>query len=110
MVVKLLEYLLALGAAQAAEQGKVALADDARGPEAELVARGVLGHAVDIAANKLHGVAAIAHGPVMAAKGLRGRTVDDSDEIIGDDDSVLAWFQGTLCNLALFDDFHCDKA
>ncbi len=110
MVVELLEYLLALVAAQAAEQGKVALADDARGSEAELVARGVFGHASDIATDKLHDVAAITHGAVMASQGLRGGAVDDGYEIIGDDDSVLACLLGTLCDLTLFDDFHCDWA
>ena len=110
MVVELLEYLLALVAAQAAEQGKVALADDARGSDAELVARDVLGHVPDIATDELHGVASIAHRAVMASLGLRGGAVDDGYEIIGDDDSVLACLLGTLCDLTLFDDFHCDWA
>ena len=106
MVVELLEYLPALVAAQAAEQGKVALANDARGSEAELVARDVLGHTSDIATDELHGVASIAHRAVMASLGLRGGAVDDGYEVSGDDDSVLAFLRGVLRDDALLYYFH----
>ena len=73
---------------------------------AEIVTTGILRHLADIAANEFHGITAVAHPRAMPAAGLGGATVDDCDEIICDDDSVLAFLCGTLRDYALLDDCH----
>ena len=73
---------------------------------AKLVAGDVLGHPSYGLANNLHGKAAIGTEEAIAAAGLAGGTVDDSNEVIGDDDSVLAFLRGVLRDEALFDDLH----
>ena len=73
---------------------------------AELLTTDVGWHAADVAADKLHRIASIAHPGAMAVGGLRGGSVDDSDEVICDDDSVLAFLRGALRNDALLYYFH----
>ena len=73
---------------------------------AELPTADVGWHAADITAHDLHGIAPIAHPRTMAALGLGGGAVDDGDEVICDDDSVLAFLRGALRNDALLEDFH----
>ena len=73
---------------------------------AEVVAAAVGRHPADIAADEFHGIASVAHPRAMAAVGLRGTAVDNGDEVICDDDSVLAFPSGVFRCEALFDDFH----
>ena len=73
---------------------------------AELLTADVGWHAADVAADKLHRIASIAHPGAMAVGGLRGGSVDDGDEVICDDDSVLAFLRGALRNDALLYYFH----
>ena len=73
---------------------------------AELLTTDVGWHAAEIAAHDPHGIAPIAHPGAMMNGGLGGGTVDNGDEVICDDDSVLAFLRGVLRNDALFEDFH----
>ena len=73
---------------------------------AELLTADVGWHAADITAYDSHGIASIAHPGAMAVGGLRGGSVDDGDEVICDDDSVLAFLRGALRNDALLYYFH----
>ena len=73
---------------------------------AELLTTGVGRHAADIAAHEVHRIAPIAHPRAMVIGGLRGGSVDDGDEVICDDDSVLAFLRGVLRNDALLYYFH----
>ena len=76
---------------------------------AELVA-GVAGrHAADVAGDGAHGSLAVAHRLVPFAPGLRGGAVDHGDEVICDDDSVLAFPGGVLRDDVLFDDVHISR-
>ena len=72
----------------------------------ELLTTDVSRHAADIAAHKLHRISAIAHPRAMVIGGLRRGSVDDGDEVICDDDSVLAFLRGVLRNDALLYYFH----
>ena len=86
--------------------GGVDIADGLCGGDAELMARCVRGQPSDDAADDGHGVAAVGHAGTPLARGLRGRAVDDGDEVICDDDSVLAFLRGVLWREALLDDSH----
>ena len=88
------------------EAEPVVTSERLRDTNAELVARHVGWHLPDIAADQQHGVAAVAHGRAMATMGLGGTAVDDCDEIIGDDDPVLAFLRGAFRYDALLEDFH----
>ncbi len=72
----------------------------------ELLAVGGFGHALNITAHQLHGVATVRAQQRMAVIALGRRTVNDGYEISGDDDSVLAFLRGVLGNERLFDYFH----
>lgn len=74
---------------------------------AEVMAAGRGGHLTDIAADELHGIVPVALPRAVAAVGLGGAAVNDGDEIICYDDSVLAFLCGILGDDGLFDDFHC---
>ena len=67
----------------------------------------VLGCLAKILSDELHRIATVGAEEAVAACGLRGGAVDDSYEIICDDDSVLAFLVGILRNDDLFDDVHC---
>ena len=69
-------------------------------------ARRVLRHVADVATGQLHGVAAIAAEQAVAILRLAGRTIDDGNEVICDDDSVLAFLRGILWDESLLDNFH----
>ena len=84
--------------------GGVDITDGLRGSDAELMARCVRGQLSDDAADDGHGVAAVGHAGTPLARGLRGGAVDDSDEVICDDDSVFAFLRGVLGDEALLDD------
>ena len=73
---------------------------------AELMAADVGGHMAYIAADKQHGVSPVAHPATMSALGLGGAAVDDGDEVICDDEAVLAFLRGILWDEALFEDCH----
>ena len=95
-----------LGHAALGKSQPVMTADGFGDAFAELLTTDIGRHAADISADYLHGIATIAHPGAMATAGLRSGTVDDSDEVICDDDSVLAFLLGVLRNDALLDDFH----
>ena len=68
-----------------------------------------LGHAGDITADQLHGIAAIGAEDAVAVVGLRRGTVNDGNEVICDDDAVLAFLLWVLRDERLFEDLHRDK-
>ena len=86
--------------------GGVDGADGLRGSDAELMARCVRGQFSDDTADDGHRITAVGHAGAPLACGLRGGAVDDGDEVICDDDSVLAFLRGVLWREALLDDFH----
>ena len=86
--------------------GGVDIADGLCGGDAELMARCVRGQPSDDAADDGHRITAVGHAGAPLARGLRGGAVDDGDEVICDDDSVLAFLRGVLWREALLDDIH----
>ena len=66
-----------------------------------------LGHLADIVGRQLHGITAIRAKQAMAIVTLRRATVDDSYEIIGYDDAVLAFLLGVFRYDALLENYHC---
>ncbi len=72
----------------------------------ELLTGGGLRHAPDISLSELHSITAVRAQDAMTVVGLRSAAVDDSNEVRGDDDSVLAFLFGILGDEILFDDFH----
>lgn len=80
--------------------------DSAGGTNTELMTGDVGWHFADIVCNDLHGKAAITHHKRVTAGGFRGGTVDNSDEITCDYETVLAFLFGGLCDLVLLDDCH----
>ena len=74
----------------------------------ESLACGILGHVANVAADQLHGISAIAVEEAVAILRLRRRTINDSYEIICDDDAVLAFLSGVLGDEVLLDDNHVD--
>ena len=88
------------------ESEPVVLGDGSGDAFAELLTADVGWHAADVAADKLHRIASIAHPGAMMIRCLRGGTVDNGDEVICDDDSVLAFLRGALRNDALLYYFH----
>ena len=86
--------------------GGVDITDGLCGSDAELMARCVRSQFLDDTADDGHGVAAVGHAGAPLARGLRGGAVDDGNEVICDDDSVLAFLRGVLWREALLDDSH----
>ena len=86
--------------------GSVDGADGSGGGETELMTGGLGGHLADDTADDGHRIAAIRHAGTPLARGLRGGTVDDGNEVICDDDSVLAFLRGVLWCEALLDNIH----
>jgi len=84
----------------------VVLADIGRNASQELVAADGLRHALDVAADELHGIAAIGAEQAVAIVALGGAAVDDGNEVRGDDDAVLAFALWVLGDEGLFDDLH----
>ena len=64
------------------------------------------GHLTDDLTDDGHRITAVGHTGAPLARGLRGGAVDDGDEVICDDDSVLAFLLRILRYETLFDDFH----
>ena len=95
------------GHADLGEAQPVMTADGFRNTFAELLAADVGRHVTDIAADEQHGIAPVAPPREVAAGSLRSRAVDDGDEVICDDDSVLAFLRGALRNDAFLYDIHC---
>ena len=81
---------------------QVVIVDVFGSSHAELMARCVSGHSAYVLGNKAHSISPVAHQGVIATRGLGCRTVDNGDEIICDDDSVLAFLRGVLRDDALF--------
>ena len=84
----------------------VMFSDSTGGTNTELMTGDVGWHFADIVCNDLHGKAAIAHHKRVTAGGFRGGTVYNSDEITCDNETVLAFLLGGLCDLVLLDDCH----
>ena len=95
------------GHADLGEAQPVMTADGFRNTFAELLAADVGRHVTDIAADEQHGIAPVAPPREVAAGSLRSGAVDDGDEVICDDDSVLAFLRGALRNDAFLYDIHC---
>ena len=85
---------------------QVAFADSCSNTDTELVARGVGGHAADVVADDGHCIAAVCHAAVVAAVGLRCRAVNDGNEVVSDDDAVLAFHCQFFGDEGLFEDCH----
>ena len=69
-----------------------------------------LWHALDIPGNEHHSVFAIAMEITVATITFTGTAIDDRNEIICDDDAVLAFLLWVLRNDCLFDNLHnCDE-
>ena len=100
-------FLGMCGHAALGEAQPVMAADGFGNPLAELLAADVGRHVTDIAADEQHGIAPVAPPREVAAGGLRSGAVDDGDEVICDDDSVLAFLRGALRNDAFLYDIHC---
>ena len=86
--------------------GGVDIADGLCGSHTELMARCVRGQPSDDAADDGHRITAVGHPGAPLARGLRSGAVDGGNEVICDDDSVLAFLRGVLWREALLDDFH----
>jgi len=63
-------------------------------------------HLADVLGDKFHGISAITVESAILMTAFRSRTVDDGNEVICDDDSVLAFSGWTLRYECLFDDVH----
>ena len=72
----------------------------------KLLASDVFGHAADVAADELHGIAAIGAPHAMTQLALGCAAIDDGYEVSGDDDAVLAFHFGILGYEGLFYDLH----
>lgn len=70
------------------------------------VTRRVLRHVLYIAANQLHGVSAIAAEQAVMIVRFRGTAINDSNEVICYDDSVLAFLFGVLRDECLLENYH----
>ena len=82
------------------------LANIGRHSAHKLLRRDGLGHMLNVTAHQLHGIASVGAEDTVAILALRRATVNDSNEVICDDDAVLAFLLGVLRDEALFDDFH----
>jgi len=80
----------------------VVLADVCRNPTKERFAVCCLRHLLNIACHQQHSVAAIAVEPTVTILALRCAAVNDSNEVIVYDYSVLAFLLGVLGDDALF--------
>ncbi len=85
----------------------IMLAHVSRDTTKKCLAGGALRHVADIMANQLHRVASVAVEHAVTILRLRRRTVDDGNEVISDDDAVLAFLRGILWDKGLLDNFHC---
>lgn len=85
------------------------LTDIGRYTTHELLAGRRLRHFANIAGHQQHGIAPIAVQPTVTIVALRRAAINDSYEIIGDDDAVLAFLLGVLGDDALFYNLHGDK-
>jgi len=63
-------------------------------------------HTADITLSQLHGIAPVGAQQAMSILALRSAAVDHSDEVICDDDAVLAFLLWVLGNEILLDNFH----
>ena len=73
---------------------------------AELLAGHVGGGFTYKVGNDTHGIAAVGVETAVAVGRLGGGAIDDGNEIIGDDDSVLAFLLLVFRDEVLFDDGH----
>ena len=63
-------------------------------------------HTADITLSQLHGIAPVGAQQAMSILALRSAAVDHSDEVICDDDAVLAFLLWVLGDEILLDNFH----
>ena len=88
--------------------GRIGFLYGAGGTKAELMAVVTGRHAADIGGDNTHGAFTVAHQEMEAAGGLRGRAVDDGNDVTCDDEAVLASLFGVLRDQALLDDLHIE--
>ena len=82
------------------------LSDVCRDTATECVAADVFRGMTQIAADQLHTLAAVGTEEAVTKLTLGGAAVDDGNEVIGDDDSVLALSLWVFRYEGLFDDLH----
>lgn len=82
------------------------LADIGGNPTQKHFAGCILGHGTNVFADQLHGIASVAVEYAVAIVRLRRAAVDNGDEIISYDDSVLAFLRGIFGDEDLLDNFH----
>ena len=82
------------------------LADIGGNPTQKHFASRILGHGTDISADQLHRISSVAAEYAVAIVRLRRAAVDNGDEIISYDDSVLAFLRGIFGDEDLLDNFH----
>ena len=82
------------------------LIDSAGDTQTELMTGRVSRHLTNIARNDLHSIATITHQKGVTMGSLRGGSVDHSDEVTCDDETVLAFLLGVLRYEALLDNLH----
>ena len=87
----------------------VVLTDDCCHTTHELLAGCRFRHPTNIARHEQHSITPIAVQPTMTVVALRRAAINDSYEIICDDDAVLAFLLGVLGDDALFYNLHGDK-
>ena len=75
-------------------------------PSAELLASNSGRHTPDVLPDKPCGIAAVGAEQAVTAVGLAGASIDDGDEVIGDDDEILAFLRGILWDDELFEYLH----
>ena len=88
--------------------GHIGFLYGAGGTKAELMAVVTGRHVADIGGDNTHGALTVAHQEMEAAGGLRGGAVDDGNEVICDDEAVLASLFGVLRDQTLLDDLHIE--
>ena len=72
----------------------------------EPVAGDVLRHLLQTLGHGEHGMAPVGVNEAVAVRGFAGRAVDDGDEVVSDDDAVLAFPVWAFGNDCLLDDLH----
>ena len=75
-------------------------------PATELRAGRRLRHTTDVFCHELHAIASVRAEETQLSTTLARTTVDDGDEVIGDDDAVLALSLRAFGDEGMFDYFH----
>ena len=84
----------------------IVLANICRHTTEEALTCSILWHTTNVATHQLHSITPITTKETVAILRLRGRAIDDSYEIICDDDAILAFLRGILWDECLLYYFH----